>query len=73
VGIPGATNWQKHYRYIFDDFTRIVAFADGDEAGKKWGEMLREKVGAVVVNLPEKQDVNSLILDGKLDWLRSKL
>jgi DNA primase len=73
VGIPGATNWQQHYRYIFDDFARIVAFADGDEAGKKWGEMLREKVGAVVVNLPAGMDVNAMIVKGDLEWLISKL
>lgn len=73
VGIPGATNWQKHYRYIFDDFTRVVAFCDGDEAGKKWGEMLRERVGAVPVNCPQGQDVNQVILNGELEWLKEKL
>lgn len=73
VGIPGATNWQKHYKYIFDDFTRVIAFCDGDDPGKAWGESLREKVGAVPVHLPDGEDVNSMIVKGELEWLKEKM
>ena len=73
VGIPGATAVQKHYRYIFADFTRIVVFTDGDEAGKKLGATLREQVGAIPVRLPEGRDVTDMIVGGELEWLTDRL
>lgn len=73
VGIPGASAWQKHYRYIFADFTRIVVFTDGDEAGKKLGATLREAVGAIPVRLPVGKDVTDMIVGGEFEWLLSRL
>ncbi len=74
VGIPGATNWQQHYRYIFQDFSRVVAFCDGDEAGKGLGKLLAEKVDARPVHLPDGMDVSDMLLepDG-LDWIKARI
>lgn len=73
VGIPGASAYQPHYRYIFEDYARVVVFTDGDEAGAKLGSVLQERCKAVVVRLPDGEDVNSMIIKGELQWLTSKM
>lgn len=75
VGIPGANNWKKHYPRILEDFRRIVCFADGDEAGRKFGKLVAESVaGVVVVTMPEGMDVNDVYLDLRYGsrWLVAK-
>lgn len=75
VGIPGANNWKKHYPRILEDFRRIIVFADGDDAGKKFGKLVAESVeGVTVVTMPEGMDVNDVYLDGRYgsSWLISK-
>lgn len=73
VGVAGATNLPKHYRYIFADFTRVVVFRDGDDAGKKMGNTWREAMGAIPVKLPDGMDVTDMIVGGQLEWLMSRL
>lgn len=74
VGIPGAEAWKKHYKYVLNDFTRVVAFCDGDDAGRKFGSLLREKVAAVTVQCPQGMDVNSVYLSPNMgpEWLLHK-
>lgn len=75
VGVPGASNWKKHYSRILEDFRRIVCFADGDDAGRKFGKLLAESVsGVVVVTMPEDMDVNDVYLDPRYGsgWLIHK-
>lgn len=62
VGIAGVENWQDFWPLIFDDFTRIYLFQDGDEAGEKLAAKLQDEVRSpvVVIEMPPKQDVNSV-------------
>lgn len=63
VGIPGATQWKHHWRRVFEDFTRIFVFCDGDEAGKTFGARFCTEIPlAELVVCPPKQDVNSQFL-----------
>lgn len=70
VAVPGATNWKKHFRLCLEDFTRVYAFGDGDDAGKGLSKKLIEAVRAIPVRLPRGEDVNSLYLKGGADALR---
>lgn len=75
VGVPGTQNWKPHYPRIFEDYRRVVVFADGDEAGAKFGVKVAEAVHhATVVSMPPGLDVNDAYLDPHygIDWLRSK-
>lgn len=63
VGVPGAGNWKHHWKRVFEDFTRIFVFCDGDEAGKRFGERFCTEIPlAEMVICPPKQDVNSQFL-----------
>lgn len=61
VGVPGAQSWKRHWRRLFDDFSRIYVLCDGDDAG--WGfrtHILAEIPSAQAVMMPDGQDVNSM-------------
>lgn len=73
VAVPGASSWKKHYRLCLEDFTRVYAFGDADDAGKSLNKRLIEAVRAIPVRLPKGEDVNSLYLKGGADGLRRLL
>lgn len=73
VGISGATKWQDHWNNIFEDFTRIYVWQEGDEAGKKFGDRLVQEVGAIRVPLPASEDVNSIWVEQGKDALRARI
>lgn len=64
VGQPGSESWKSHWTRLFEDFSRIVVFGDGDDAGKRfvrnWLERFPHSVEAV--QLPPGEDVNSMYL-----------
>lgn len=61
VGVPGASNWQEHWKRLFDDYDRVIVVCDGDQAGRDFGKKVAERIdGATAVHLPEGEDVNSL-------------
>lgn len=62
VGISGVDKWQDFWPLIFDDFTRIYFFEDGDDAGKKLGDRMLSDISSPVirVKMPRGEDVNSL-------------
>lgn len=70
VAVPGASSWKKHFRLCLEDFTRVYAFGDADEAGKGLNKKLIEAVRAIPVRLPRGEDVNSLYLKEGPDGLR---
>lgn len=70
VAVPGASSWKKHYRLCLEDFTRVYAFGDADDAGKSLNKKLIESVRAVPVRLPKGEDCNSLYLTGGADALK---
>lgn len=73
VGISGANKWQDHWNNIFEDFTRIYVWQEGDEAGKKFGDRLVSEVGAIRVPLPDKEDVNSIWVTQGQEALRARI
>jgi len=68
VGQPGSESWKQHWFRLFEDFSRIVVFGDGDDAGKRfirgWLDRFPQSVEAV--QLPPTEDVNSMyLLEGR--------
>lgn len=69
VGVPGANSWKKHWRRLFDDFTHIYVFCDGDEAGRKFrAHILAEIPTGHAVMMPDGEDVNSTALTEGRDF-----
>lgn len=73
VGVPGTGGWKPHFSRIFEDYQRVYLFADGDDAGKKFGAKLSSDIGAIVVSMPDGEDVNSAYLKLGADYLRSRI
>jgi len=71
VGVPGAQAWKKAWRFLFEDFDRVICLSDGDEAGKDFGNKMAAAVGAVVVELPAGEDTNSIFVKFGATELRS--
>lgn len=73
VGVPGANNWKKHYNRVLRDFSRIIVFADGDQAGQDFGRHISKELGYVtIVNMPDGEDVNSVYCEQGPDAIREK-
>lgn len=64
IAVPGASNWEDHWRNVFEDLSRVYVFADADDAGMKLYERFRDKLDMPVlrVKLPQGEDVNSTYL-----------
>ena len=73
VGVSGATKWQDHWNNVFEDFSRVYVWQEGDDAGKKFGDRVVSEVGAIRVALPPRQDVNSIWAASGADALRSRI
>lgn len=73
VGISGVDKWQPHWKNIFEDFSRVYHWEDGDEAGKKLGDRMVSEVGAIRVRLPDGQDVNSIWVASGAEALRARI
>lgn len=58
VGVAGVNAWQDHFKLCFQDFTRVFAFGDADDAGKGLNKKLISDVRAIPVRMPEGSDVN---------------
>lgn len=73
VGISGAKKWEDHWNLIFDDFTRIYVFQDGDKAGEEFGDKLVREVNAVRVPMDAGEDVNSTWVKHGPKYLRDRI
>jgi len=73
VGLPGTGSWKPHYARVFEDYSRVYAFADGDEAGRKLGNRLAEEVGALVISMDPTTDVNDAYLKYGASYLTGKV
>lgn len=63
VGIPGATQWQRHWSRLFEDHGLVLVFGDGDDAGRKFAREVASKVSdAEIVRMPDGMDVTDLFL-----------
>lgn len=70
VAVTGANSWKgkRHYPKMFTGFSRIFAFGDGDDAGKKFNkEIFDSMLNVTMVRLPEGKDVNDVYLEGGAD------
>ena len=79
VGVAGVSQWKPWFPKMFEGFEKIVIFADNDlkEDGRNPGMELAKRIKedldkAIVVQLPENQDVNQVFIDGNADWLRER-
>lgn len=71
VGIPGATNWQSHYRPMFAGYEQVTVLADGDDAGRTFARTVAKSLGnARVLSMPPGEDVNSYVQANGADALR---
>lgn len=72
VGCAGVQRWEEHFARCFVGYETIFLFSDGDEAGRDFGKRLVEDLPPLtVINLPNKEDVNSLYLsEGREGLLR---
>lgn len=73
VGVPGATKWEDHWNLIFEDFTRVYVWQEGDDAGKKFADRVVMETNAVRVELPAGEDVNSIWKASGADALRARI
>ena len=62
VGVPGATNWAKHYPLLFEGFERVYVLADGDQAGREFAKKVAATIEqAVIVQMPDGKDVSDVV------------
>lgn len=62
VGVPGASNWQKHYPLLFEGFERVYVFADGDQAGRDFAKKVAATIEqAIIVQMPDGKDVSDVV------------
>jgi DNA primase len=65
VGVPGANNWQNHFKLLMQDYAKIVVLCDGDEAGRQFGKTICKEVdNAIAISMPDGMDVNDLYVSG---------
>lgn len=71
VGVAGAQAWQSdYYPRIFADFSTILIFGDGDEAGRAFARNIANDLPeATIINMPDDYDITDLYLDGGNDAL----
>ena len=74
VGVPGANNWRRHFRLLFEDYAQVFVMCDGDQAGKEFGKRISSELdGATVIHCPEGSDVNELFLNEGADGIRKRV
>jgi DNA primase len=73
VGVSGASKWEDHWNLIFEDFTRVYVWQEGDDAGKKFADRVVMETNAVRVELPAGEDVNSIWKASGADALRARI
>lgn len=83
MGVPGAENWQSHWTAVFEDFSSILVFRDGDvekvkpdgsivkPASDKFVSTIIKHLGSKVrvIKLPDGEDVNSVYVKEGYDAL----
>lgn len=76
VAVPGVGNWKPHFDKLFDDFTKVYVYADGDDQGRKFAERLGERLpNLITVQMPDGMDVNSVMCDTRYgeEFLRGRV
>lgn len=75
VGVPGSEVFKEHWPNVFEDFSRVYIFADGDQAGDDMISKWRERIDTAVISaqMPHKEDVNSMYLSSGSEFLIAKI
>jgi hypothetical protein len=75
VGVPGSEVFKDHWSNVFEDFSRVYLFADGDKAGDDMLSKWRDRIDTAVISakMPDKEDVNSMYLSEGADFLIGKI
>lgn len=78
MGIPGAEMWAAHepvWAICFKDVRTVFMFCHGDSAGRELGRQVAESLRwrVTVIDMPDGEDVSSLVASGKSDWFADKL
>lgn len=71
LGFPGASQWgsnSKIWKICLSDYSQVVYFADGDNAGDGAWKSIREDLGAKVrlVRADPGEDVASMVVKGRI-------
>ena len=62
LGVPGAGTWKSAWRGHADGYDAVYVIGDGDDAGRAFSwRARRDLVSAMVVNLPDGDDVRSIL------------
>jgi DNA primase len=71
VGVPGVQTWKPYYRELFLGYREVLILADGDEPGVLFANTVAKALpNARVIQMPQGQDVNSLVMkEGKQSLL----
>lgn len=73
VALPGAKSWRPHHKRMLAGFTRVLIWADPDEAGRELADKIQSDIPeAQVVPLP-LGDVNETFLAGGVDAINDAL
>lgn len=73
VGIPGANGWKPFYWRAFEDYSRVLVFTDGDQAGKEFSKKIAQDIqSAVIVPMPDGMDVNDVYLSEGAEGVRRR-
>lgn len=75
VGVPGSEVFKDHWVNVFEDFSRVYLFADGDSAGDDMISKWRDRIETAVISaqMPRGEDVNSVFLTEGPDFIISKI
>lgn len=73
VGISGAEKWKPHWNNVFEDFARKYVWQEGDDAGKRFAKKVSMEIDAIRIQLPSKEDVNSLWVSEGAEGLRARV
>lgn len=74
VGVPGASNWQKHFPLLLRDYYKVVVLTDGDQAGRDFGKKVVASLNnAIVVPMPDGMDANDYYLAHGVDGIKSRV
>lgn len=74
LAVPGVEHWKEHWPNVFEDFSRVYLFEDGDSAGEKlWNKMSYELSNVIRVKMPDGEDVNSMFVKSGAEYLINRI